>query len=57
MDISCSERDIFLNFFVDIPGIFIHYFQIFENFLFPFESLAGMWISLKIMQIRLRLNS
>ena len=48
MDIPCSEWDIFLKFFVDIPGMFIHYFQIFENFLFPCESASWLTSLLKL---------
>ena len=32
-DISSSGWDIFLNFFADIPDMFVHYFQMFTNFL------------------------
>ena len=41
--ISCSGWDIFLNFFWDIPGMFVHYFPITSNFLFVCQSF--LWLT------------
>ena len=39
-DISYSGRVIFLNFFGDSPGMFLHYFQIITNFMYVFQAVS-----------------
>ena len=51
-DISCSGWDIFFKFFSDIPGMFVHYFQIITNFLFVCQSYSLLISLLKLDQYR-----
>ena len=44
-DISCSGWDIFLNLFVEIPGMFIHYFQIVSNSCMSDRLLVGFFLT------------
>ena len=46
-DISFSGCDIFLNFFRDIPEMFIHYFQIIANYLYVCQSFSWLTYLLK----------
>ena len=47
-DISCSDWDIFLNFFGDIPEMFVHFFQIVKNFLNACQSISWLTLLLKL---------
>ena len=47
-DISSSAWDIFLNFFGDISGMLVHYFQIILNFLYVFQSVSWLTSLLKL---------
>ena len=51
-DISCSGWDIVLKFFGDIPGMFIHYFQIIINFVYVCQSLSWLTSILKLDKYR-----
>ena len=51
-DISSSERDIFLKFSGDIPGMLAHEFQINQNFLFVSQSFIWLTSLLKLCQHR-----
>ena len=51
-DISCSGWDIFLNFFGDIPGIFLHLFHIILNFLHVCLYVSWLTYSLKLYKCR-----
>ena len=51
-DISCSWWHIFLKFFRDISGIFVHYFQIISNFLYVCQSISWLTSLLKSGQYR-----
>ena len=51
-DISGSEWDIFLKFFWDIPGMFLHYFQIITNSLFVCQSFSLLTSLLKLDKYR-----
>ena len=47
-DISCSGWDMFLTFFLDIPRMFVQYFQIITNFLFVCQSVSWLTLLLKL---------
>ena len=47
-DISSSAWDIFLNFFGDISGMLVHYFQIILNFLYVCQSVSWLTSLLKL---------
>ena len=47
-DISCSGWDIYLNDFGEIPGMFVHYFQIFRNILYVCHSVSWLTSFLKL---------
>ena len=47
-DISCSGWDIFLKFFGDIPGMFLHYSKIYINFLYVCQSVSWLTSLLKL---------
>ena len=47
-DISCSGWDIFLNFFADIPDMFVHYFEMLTNFLYVCLSISWLTSLLKL---------
>ena len=51
-DISYSWRDIFLIFFGDILGMFVHFFQIFTNFLYVCQSISWLTSIMKLGQYR-----
>ena len=51
-DISCSGWDIVLKFFGDIPGMFIHYFQIIINFVYVCQSVSWLTSLLKLDKYR-----
>ena len=51
-DISCSGWDVVLIFFGDIPGMFIHYFQIIINFVYVCQSLSWLTSILKLDKYR-----
>ena len=50
--ISCSWWDIFLNFFGDIPEVFVHWFQMLTNFLYVWQSVSWLTNWLKLGQYR-----
>ena len=51
-DISCSGWDIYLNDFGEIPGMFVHYFQIFRNILYVCHSVSWLTSFLKLDKYR-----
>ena len=51
-DISSSGWDIFLNFFGDISGMLVHYFQIILNFLYVCQSVSWLTHLLKLDKYR-----
>ena len=51
-DISCPRWDIFLKFFGDITGMFLHYPQIYTNCLYFCQSVSWLTSSLKLDKCR-----
>ena len=51
-DISCSWWDIFLKYFGDILGMFVHFFQIITIFLFVCQSISWLTSLMKLGQFR-----
>ena len=51
-DISCSGWDVVLKFLGDIPGMFIHYFQIIINFVYVCQSVSWLTSLLKLDKYR-----
>ena len=51
-DISSSGWDIFLEFFVDIPVMLVHLFQIIMNFLYVCQSVGWLTSLLKLYKYR-----
>ena len=47
-DISCSGWDIFQKFLSDIPRMFVHYFQIIQNFLYVCQPVSWLTSLLKL---------
>ena len=51
-DISSSRWDIFLNFFLDISGMLVHYFQIISNSLYVCQFVSWLTSLLKLNKSR-----
>ena len=51
-DISTSGWNIFLKFFVDIPDMFVHYFQMLKNFLHVCQSVSWLISIIKLGKYR-----
>ena len=51
-DISCPGWDIFLKFSVDIPEMFVHFYQIMTNFFYVCQSVSWLTYLLELGQNR-----
>ena len=54
LDISISGWNIFLKFFGDIPGMFVHYFWIIQNFLYVCQSVS--WLTCLLISDKYRIS-